>query len=166
MKLTPWPEYASGLYWPSNCRLSAKLVSTFANRRCHVVSVTDPNGSILGLDRSSSYFLFQVIPIYIAILVTGLWDVKDPTLSGQSDQMAIWRSALRTGGDLLPRNVNFLLLELSSVTGWVHPRALYGMMDYVNLNISSLQRVSNPRPSGWYNRALFSKLQRASTCVC
>jgi hypothetical protein len=29
-------------------RLSAKLVSTFAKRGCHVVSVTDPYGSVLG----------------------------------------------------------------------------------------------------------------------
>jgi hypothetical protein len=32
---------------PTERRLSAKLVSTFADRGCHVVSVTDPYGSIL-----------------------------------------------------------------------------------------------------------------------
>jgi hypothetical protein len=36
--------------------LSAKLVPTFENRRCHVVSVTDPYGSILGFLDSSRYF--------------------------------------------------------------------------------------------------------------
>jgi hypothetical protein len=40
--LTLWPESASELYRPSDSRLSAKLVQYFADRRCHVVSVTDP----------------------------------------------------------------------------------------------------------------------------
>jgi CBS-domain-containing membrane protein len=40
-------------YLPSDSRLSAKLVPTFADRGCHVVSVTDPYGRILGfLDRN------------------------------------------------------------------------------------------------------------------
>jgi CBS-domain-containing membrane protein len=43
---------ASELYRPSDRRLSAKLVPTFADIGCHVVSVTDPYGRILGfLDR-------------------------------------------------------------------------------------------------------------------
>jgi hypothetical protein len=33
------PEYASELYRPSDHRLSAKLVLTFADRGCHVVSI-------------------------------------------------------------------------------------------------------------------------------
>jgi CBS-domain-containing membrane protein len=38
------------LYRPSDIRcLSAKLVPSFADRRCHVVSVTDPYGRILGI---------------------------------------------------------------------------------------------------------------------
>jgi CBS-domain-containing membrane protein len=50
---TPWPESASELYRPSDRRFSAKLVPTFADRGCHMVSVTDPYGGILGfLDRS------------------------------------------------------------------------------------------------------------------
>jgi hypothetical protein len=50
---TPWPESASDLYRPSDRRLSAKLVPTFADRENHVVSLTDPYGRILGfLDRS------------------------------------------------------------------------------------------------------------------
>jgi hypothetical protein len=36
---TPWPESASELYGPRDRRLSAKLVPTFADRGCHVVSV-------------------------------------------------------------------------------------------------------------------------------
>jgi hypothetical protein len=43
----PWPESASELYQLGNCRLSANLMPTFADRRCHVVSMTDPYGRIL-----------------------------------------------------------------------------------------------------------------------
>jgi hypothetical protein len=39
-KKTPWPESASELYRPSDSRLSAKLVQNFADKGCHVVSVT------------------------------------------------------------------------------------------------------------------------------
>jgi hypothetical protein len=53
----------------------------------------------------------------------GLWDIKNSTFSRQSAQMAVKLSALQTSRDLLPRNINFLLLELISVTGRVHPRA-------------------------------------------
>jgi hypothetical protein len=48
---TPWPETASELYRPSDCRLSAKLVPTFADRGCQVVCVTDPYGRILDFYR-------------------------------------------------------------------------------------------------------------------
>jgi hypothetical protein len=57
---TPWPEYESELYRPSDRRLSAKLVTTFADRECHVVSVTDPYGRILEFLDGSRYFFFQV----------------------------------------------------------------------------------------------------------
>jgi hypothetical protein len=53
---TLWPKSASELYGPNDRRLLAKLVPLFANRRCHVVSVTDPYGRILDfLDRSMFY---------------------------------------------------------------------------------------------------------------
>jgi hypothetical protein len=56
-KKTPWPESASELYRLRDRRLSAKLVPTFADRGCHIVSVTDPYGRILGfLDRSRYSF--------------------------------------------------------------------------------------------------------------
>jgi hypothetical protein len=38
------PESTSELYRPSDRRLPAKLVSTLADKRCHMVSVTDPYG--------------------------------------------------------------------------------------------------------------------------
>jgi hypothetical protein len=61
-KQTPWSESASELYRPSDHRLSAKLVLTFADRGCHVVSVTDTSGRILEfLDRSRCFF-FQAAP--------------------------------------------------------------------------------------------------------
>jgi hypothetical protein len=52
-KQTPWPESANELHRPSDHRLWAKLAPNFADRGCHVVSVTDPYDRILGyLDRS------------------------------------------------------------------------------------------------------------------
>jgi hypothetical protein len=59
---TPFTEFASELYRPSDRRLSAKLVPTFADRGCHVVSTTDFNYHFLGLLDRSRYFFFQVAP--------------------------------------------------------------------------------------------------------
>jgi hypothetical protein len=59
---TPWPESASELYRPSDSPLSAKLVPTFKDRGCHVASVTDPYGRIIGFPDRSRYFFFQVAP--------------------------------------------------------------------------------------------------------
>jgi hypothetical protein len=47
-KQTPWSESASEPYRPSDRRLSAKLLPTFVDRGCHVVSVTDPYSRTLG----------------------------------------------------------------------------------------------------------------------
>jgi CBS-domain-containing membrane protein len=55
-KQTPWSESASELYRPSDRRFSAKLLTTFADKGCHVVSVTDPYGRILGFLDRSRYF--------------------------------------------------------------------------------------------------------------
>jgi hypothetical protein len=44
---TPCLEYASELYRPSHRRLSAKLVPTFVDGGCHVVSMTDHYDRIL-----------------------------------------------------------------------------------------------------------------------
>jgi hypothetical protein len=55
-KKTPWSESASELYRPSDRRLSAKRLPTFADRGCHVVSVTDPYGRILDFLDRSRYF--------------------------------------------------------------------------------------------------------------
>jgi hypothetical protein len=61
-KNTPWPESASKLYRPSDRRLSGKLVPTFEDRGCHMVSVTYPYGRIPGFPDRSRYFSFQVAP--------------------------------------------------------------------------------------------------------
>jgi hypothetical protein len=53
---TPWSESASELYRPSDRRLSAKWLPTFADRGFHVVSMTDPYGRILGFLGRSRYF--------------------------------------------------------------------------------------------------------------
>jgi hypothetical protein len=55
-KKTPWSESASELYRQSDRRLSAKGLPTFADRQCHVVSVTDPYGRILTFLDRSRYF--------------------------------------------------------------------------------------------------------------
>jgi hypothetical protein len=47
---------------PSNRRLPAKLVPTFADRGCRVVSATDPHSRILGFLDRSRYYFFQVAP--------------------------------------------------------------------------------------------------------
>jgi hypothetical protein len=55
-KKTPWSESACELYRLSDRRLSAKLVPTFADRGCHVVSVTDPYARILDFLDHSRHF--------------------------------------------------------------------------------------------------------------
>jgi hypothetical protein len=48
-----WPKFASELYRPSDRCLSANLVPTFAGGGCHMVSMMDPYGRVLGfLDQS------------------------------------------------------------------------------------------------------------------
>jgi hypothetical protein len=53
-KKTPWSESTSELYRPSDRPLVDEMIANFfADRECHVVSVTDPYGRILGfIDRS------------------------------------------------------------------------------------------------------------------
>jgi hypothetical protein len=59
---TTWLYSKSELHRPSDCHLSAKLVPTSADRKCHVVSVTNPYGRNLGFLDQSRYFFFQVAP--------------------------------------------------------------------------------------------------------
>jgi hypothetical protein len=50
---------ASELYRPSDRRLPAKLVPTFADRGCRVVSLKDPYGSILGFLHRNIMYIFD-----------------------------------------------------------------------------------------------------------
>jgi hypothetical protein len=85
MKTNPWPESASELYRPSDHRFPAKLVPIFADRGCHVVSVTNPYGRIFGFIERSSNFFFQVVPQlnsraewtprYMKIYISKLWRI-------------------------------------------------------------------------------------------
>jgi hypothetical protein len=52
----------SELYRPSDRRLSAKLVPTFADKGCRVVSATDPYGCILSFLDQSRYYFLKVAP--------------------------------------------------------------------------------------------------------
>jgi hypothetical protein len=61
-KITPWPEFASELYRPSDRRLWAKLVPTLPIEGCRVVSVTDPYSRNLDFLDRSRYFFYQVAP--------------------------------------------------------------------------------------------------------
>jgi hypothetical protein len=61
-KKTPWSESASELYRSSDRRLSKKLLPTFADRECHVVSVTDPYGRILEFSGQEPLLFYQVAP--------------------------------------------------------------------------------------------------------
>jgi hypothetical protein len=56
-KLTPWFQFDT----PSDRRLSAKLVPTFAYK-CPVISTEDPYGSILGFLDWSHYHFYQLTP--------------------------------------------------------------------------------------------------------
>jgi hypothetical protein len=56
---TTWPESASEIYRPSYRRLSAKLVPTFTDRGCHVVSVTDPEAVFSVLQTAAAAFSFK-----------------------------------------------------------------------------------------------------------
>jgi hypothetical protein len=46
----------------SDSRLSVKLVPNVVDRECHVVSVTDPYGRILGFLDRKRYYFFPVAP--------------------------------------------------------------------------------------------------------
>jgi hypothetical protein len=92
---TPWPESASELYRLKDRRLLAKLVPICAERRCPVVSVTDPYCRIHGFLDWSLYFFFQVV----SKLYSRSWvePVPDPLLLRKSGSA---RNRTRTSGSL------------------------------------------------------------------
>jgi hypothetical protein len=80
---------------PSDSHLSAKLVPTFTEIRCHVVSATDPYSRILGLLDRSRYFFFQLAP---QLYSRGWVDpVPDPLLLRKSDSAG---NRTRTSGSV------------------------------------------------------------------
>jgi hypothetical protein len=73
---------------PSDRHLSAKLVQTFADRGCHVGSVTDPYGRILDFLDRSRYYFFQVCP---QLYWRGWVDlVPDPLFLRKSSSAGSW----------------------------------------------------------------------------
>jgi hypothetical protein len=53
---------AEELYRPSDRHLQEKLVTTLVDKGCHVISVTDSYGRILGFLDLIRYFFLQVAP--------------------------------------------------------------------------------------------------------
>jgi hypothetical protein len=107
-KETPWPESASELYRPSDRRLSAKLVQTFAYKECYVVSVTDLCGRILGFLDRSRYF-FQAAPqLYSRSCVN---PVADPLLLRKSGSAG---NRTRTSGSVA-RNSDHQTTEADTI---------------------------------------------------
>jgi hypothetical protein len=71
-------------YRPNDRRLPAKLMSAFADTVCHVISVTDLYGHILGFLDRSRYCFFQVAP---QLYSWGWVDpIADPLLLRKSDR--------------------------------------------------------------------------------
>jgi hypothetical protein len=94
-KRTPWPEFASELYRPSDRRLSEKLMPTFAHRGCHVVSVMDPYGRILDFLDRSRYVFFRSAP---QLYSRGWVDlVPDPLLLRKSGYRSRTPGSVTTG---------------------------------------------------------------------
>jgi hypothetical protein len=143
---TPWSESASELYRPSDRRLSAKLVPTFADRGCHVVSVTDPYGRILDFLDRSRYFFCQVAQLYSR----GWMDpVPDPLLvrkSGSAGNPDLWICSQelwlldhrggpstvtvdRISADTSPFEGPVVLLQVRAAVPlfWSRPQLLYGV---------------------------------------
>jgi hypothetical protein len=93
-----------------NCEIVATCSSTYSpvrtSQKAHFVSIK------YSYARNRPWWLI------------GLWDVEAPTLSRQS---------ARTGRALLPRNINFLLLALISVRGWVNCRQYRGVDVYIQV---------------------------------
>jgi hypothetical protein len=58
---TTWSESAKKLYRPNDHSLSAKWLPTFADRGCHVVSMTYPYGRIV-FSRQEPLLFYQVAP--------------------------------------------------------------------------------------------------------
>jgi hypothetical protein len=95
----------------SNRRLSVKLVPTFADRGCHVVSVTDHHTRNLRFLGWSRYFFFQVAP---QLYSRGWVDpIPDPLLLRKFGSAGNWTwtsgSVARNSDHWITETVYFLL---------------------------------------------------------
>jgi hypothetical protein len=91
MDETPWPESTSAVHRPSDRRLSAKLVPTFADRGCQLVSVTFPYGRILRFLEQSRYSFLQVAPqLYSRGWVNPVLDLVLPRKPSSAENAFCW----------------------------------------------------------------------------
>jgi hypothetical protein len=126
-KQTPWPESVSEPYRPRDCRLSAKLVPKFPVTGCHVVSVTDPYGRILGFLGRSRYFFFHAAP---QLYSRGWVDpVPDSLLLRKSGSVG---NRTRTSGSIARNSnhqtteaVNFLLHNIYKFSSYLTGNTIY-----------------------------------------
>jgi hypothetical protein len=131
-KKAPWPESASELYQPSDRRWSAKLMTTFADRGCHV-SVTDPYGRILGYLDRSRYFFFQVVPQLYSRGWVG--SVPDPLLLRKSGSAG---NRTRTSGSVA-RNTDHYTTEAARTainlykTEWAQETSTYKVINHIRI---------------------------------
>jgi hypothetical protein len=116
LKETPWLESASDLYRPNDRRLTAKLVPTFADRGCHVVSVTDPYGRILGfLNREALRFLSSSS----SVVLTRLSGPRSRPTTSQKNLLAPGIQLDLYSGTLTTRSQRLSTLNLpSSLKYW------------------------------------------------
>jgi hypothetical protein len=117
---TPWPESASELYRPSDRLLSAKLVPTFVYRGCHVVSVIDSYGGILGfLDMSEhSHEIFCCCATTVTTNAVD-WRVANPLLGSKvplvlTQYSVLWIVFLAQKQGGIYYNIASLFLQKSS----------------------------------------------------
>jgi hypothetical protein len=137
-KKTPWPDSATELcvYRPSNRRLSAKFVPTFADR---VVNVTDPYGRILAFLDRSCYLFFRLAPQ----LYSEGWvhPVPNPLLlriSGSAGNLT------RTSGSvpeiLTTRSQSILYGSHKIRRNWIYYRLVYDDVNPVGENVTFMQK--------------------------
>jgi hypothetical protein len=90
----PWPQSSSELYRLSDHCLSAKLVPTFTDRGCLMVSAPDLHSCILRFLDGSCCYLFEVAPqLYSWGWVDPIPDPLLPRKSGSSENWTgVWNS--------------------------------------------------------------------------
>jgi hypothetical protein len=111
--ITPWLQSESELYRLIGRSLPTKLVSTFEDSGCKVVSVTDPYGRILGFLDRSRYFFFQVAPH----LNSRVWVDPVPDLLKLIKSASVWNRT-RTSGSVAGNPDHQTTEERRSRCGW------------------------------------------------